>query len=108
MLLLTLGIARSASCACDCRATEMNKLGVDRIRKDKEIWLKYLTEAYHTTNWWQVTKAATIAVALGLPKTIEGLLDEALRRAEAKGEPKQPESVPSPTGRQHRIIDLDS
>ena len=62
----------------------MNRLGVQAIRNDKSTWIGYMTEAYHLSSWLEIAMAATLAVVYRYPKSIEGLLDEALRRAEEK------------------------
>jgi hypothetical protein len=62
----------------------MNRLGVDGVRTQRARWLQHLFESYDSTGWWERASAALLALKLGLPLTVEGLLDEALRRAEVK------------------------
>ncbi len=83
-LLAQLGIKPKSACKCVAKAKIMDQLGAAAIRADKATWIAYLTEAYNTTGWVMKATAAIQAFRHGLPKTIEGLLDEALRRAEEK------------------------
>ena len=84
LLLESLGIKAKSTCQCNARVAQMNRLGVQAIRNDKSTWIGYMTEAYHLSSWLEIAMAATLAVVYRYPKSIEGLLDEALRRAEEK------------------------
>lgn len=82
-LIAELGITAKSSCGCNKRAAEMDALGVEGVRATREQWIASILDGYHASSWWDVATAAVTAVRLGLPLTVAGLLDEALRRAES-------------------------
>jgi len=83
-LLAELGIKSRGGCGCNNQAAAMDVLGVEGVRVNREKFRKVLEDGYHASTWWECAKASAVAVKLGLPKTLDGLLDEALRRAEIK------------------------
>ena len=86
LLLEEMGITPKKTCGCNQRAAEMDAYGPAVVRQHKDTWVRFVTEQYHAASWWTCAKAAAIAVTHGLPLTIEGLIEEACRRAEAKNE----------------------
>lgn len=76
-----LGVKPKRSCQCDQRMKEMNQLGVEGCKRSHARILYTLMDAYDEASI--ATKATALAMALskGLPLTLEGLLDEAIRRA---------------------------
>lgn len=63
-------------------ARQMDEWGPAGCREHKEEILAHLRKAYSKTDWATVLKAGMIALAQGLPLTIEGLVDLAIERAE--------------------------
>lgn len=84
LLLASLSIQPKSSCDCTSKAAEMDRLGVEAVRAQRDVWMKHLTDAYHSSGWLEGATAAMLALTLGLPLSVQGLLDEAIRRAEAK------------------------
>lgn len=82
LMLKTLGIEETTGCGCQSRVRQMDAWGCDGCREYREEIVGWLTEAAWAAKLSAV-KAAALAVANGLPLTIGGLIDEAIRRAEA-------------------------
>jgi hypothetical protein len=61
---------------------KMDAWGPAGCREHRGEILAHLESAYSSTDWPTVLRAGTLAIAKGLPLTIEGLLAEAMRRAE--------------------------
>lgn len=89
-LLHSLGAEPHSSCNCAARAAEMNVWGIAGCREHREEIVGWLREAYAHTTWIDRMRAAGNAVLLGLAfkldwnDPIPGILDEAIRRTEAK------------------------
>jgi len=83
-ILSELGIKPTANCGCDAMVAKMNQWGADGCRLHREEILTHLHQAYNVSNILTKLKAGILALGQGLPLTLEGLLDEAIQRAEAK------------------------
>jgi len=82
-ILAQLGVQPKDSCGCGEMMAKMDRWGSDGCREHREEILAHLTEAYHHASWAEVLQAGGRAVALGMPKTLAGLLRLAIERAEA-------------------------
>lgn len=83
-LFKTMGLKPKSSCQCDARAAKMDRNGIQWCRDNRDTILGWLAEGYDHAGWLEKLKAGALAVTHGLPLTLEGILDEAIRRAEAK------------------------
>ncbi len=80
-----LGIKPTSSCNCNQLAANMDKWGVEGCRGEhRSLLLCSLQKAYGAADWKQKVSAGFAAIAKGLPLTLEGVLDEGIRRAEVK------------------------
>lgn len=88
-LLTSLGI-RPGDCECLRRMNLMDKWGVTRCKAHREKIIEWLRKEQKKRSWGETLKAASLAVTSGLAFKLNpldpapGLLDEAIRRAEAK------------------------
>lgn len=73
---------RDGSCRCLEKRTQMDYLGAAGCRQRFAELLAHLQGAYDEANVLTKLAAGVLALALGLPKSLEGLLREAIRRAE--------------------------
>lgn len=80
-LIAALGVQPDESCQCEQMRLRMNAWGPAGCRDHREEILAHLRAAYKKTDWPTVLKAGALAVAQGLPLTLEGLLDLAIERA---------------------------
>lgn len=83
-LLNELGLHATEKCNCATRAGEMDKWGVLGCRERREEIVAWLAAEYDATSWPQVAAAGWRSLAAGLVPTIPAIVDEAIRRAEAK------------------------
>ena len=81
-ILDSLGIQPIASCQCAAKQAEYNRNGVEWCKANREAILADLKTAYDEASLLTKLRAGAKAVALGMPLTIEGLLDLAIERAE--------------------------
>jgi predicted Fe-S protein YdhL (DUF1289 family) len=79
-----LGIQATSTCQCATRMAEMNTRGVEGCRRTREEILVWMRESYDEAGVLTILRAGANAVAQGLPLTLEGLLELAIERAEAK------------------------
>ena len=90
LLLRELGLRGRSGCYCASLARGMNAWGVAGCRERRGEIVAHLRRAQARAGWVEKVKAAALAVASGLAFKLDpldpapGLLDEALRRAEAK------------------------
>jgi hypothetical protein len=78
------GVSSREGCNCDLHIDQMNRWGVEGCREHREEILGWLREGAKNYGWLEKLQAGINAKRLGLPLTIEDLLDESIRRAEAK------------------------
>lgn len=87
-LLASLGLHGSGGCGCASLAARMDAWGVAGCRERREEILAHLREKAAGAGWLETLKAGYLALSQGLLfdplDPAPGLLDEALRRAEAK------------------------
>ncbi len=81
-LLTELGFNESMGCGCKSMITRMNILGPQGCREQIESIEAKLNESKKLVSWWDLGGAFANAVRLGLPKTVRGLILEAITRAE--------------------------
>jgi len=77
---------KDLSCGCKSMIDKMNRWGAEGCKKEnnrKEI-LEHLNKQKHLTPLGGKLKAGALAIKHGLPLTVEGLLDEAIKKADAK------------------------
>lgn len=92
-LLASLGLTPPGGCGCDDLAARMDAWGVAGCRERREDILARLRANAAKVGWLAKLKAGALAVAVGLAFRLDprdpypGLLDEAIRRAEAKAPP---------------------
>ena len=88
-LLESLGVKHTNSCSCISRAEQMNAWGVAGCRDHRDEILGWMREGQDQFGWREKLTAATRAVTTGLAFRLNpldpfpGILDEAIRRAEA-------------------------
>ncbi len=88
-LLESLGVKHTNSCSCISRAEQMNAWGVAGCRDHRDEILGWMREGQDQFGWRDKLTAATRAVTTGLAFRLNpldpfpGILDEAIRRAEA-------------------------
>jgi len=86
-LLASLGIAPLSNCPCKARACQMDAWGPAGCREHRAVIIGWLNESW---NWKAAAGAARQAVVSGLATRLNpldpvgSLVDEAIRRAEAK------------------------
>ncbi|MBC7857097.1 MAG: hypothetical protein IAF94_27010 [Pirellulaceae bacterium] len=89
-LLAELGIEANASCACAARSAKMDAWGIEGCKAHRETILAWLAEGYDTAGFGQKVNAGFLSIGSGLIFKLSaeglfpGLLNEAIRRAEAK------------------------
>ena len=81
-MLKQLGVNSSDACKCVQKQREMDKLGVGGCRRDFDKLLAHLRTQYDEASVATKLRAGAQAVRHGLPKTLKGLLAEAIRRSE--------------------------
>lgn len=77
-----LGLRAKGGCGCNSLKDQMNRLGVEGCRREKGRLLAALGANAEKFSWLDKLRAGAAAIAGGLPLTLEGLLDEAIRRAD--------------------------
>ena len=82
-LIASLGV-EPAGCGCDGFAAKMDRWGVEGCRHRMAEIAERLRGQAERLGWREKLKAGALALANGLPLTIEGLVEEAIRRAEEK------------------------
>jgi hypothetical protein len=102
LLLADLGLHGQEGCGCAGMALQMDRWGVAGCRERRQEILDWLHRQQAQTGWWSQLKAAARAARAGLAFHLDprdpaaGLLDEALRRAEAlEGPPPPPKVAPA-------------
>jgi uncharacterized protein CbrC (UPF0167 family) len=101
VILAELGIADAVGCGCASRVAEMDARGPVWCQEHRAEIVGWLKEAAASRGWVEKARAAARAV-LGLafrpdPRDVYGsLVDEAVRRAEAKAVPPAPLPPPDP------------
>ena len=86
-LIEDIGVRPSASCQCERRAAQMNDWGVAGCRENHAVIIGWLKESFHELTLWNKVKLAAASLTaswLNPLRPFESLLDEAIRRAEAK------------------------
>jgi len=79
-LLAEIGFAKTKACGCASMAKTMDSIGIEACKGGfREHILKRLSSESLKHNWWSLVKVAAHGYL-----TVESLLDEAIRRAEAK------------------------
>jgi hypothetical protein len=71
-------------CNCQEWIDRMNRWGVDGCREHRAEIIAHLEEEKDSATLTEKLKAGVLAIANGLPLTIGGLVDEAIRRAEVR------------------------
>jgi len=93
-LLAVMGIVPGPGCECNARAAEMDVLGVEGCRRERETILGWLREGQARWGWLEKVTAAAKAVASGLACRLSitdpygSLVDEAIRLAELAKNPE--------------------
>lgn len=77
-----LQITKTDGCNCDEWISRMNAWGIAGCQEHRGEILTHLNKAYKSASNLTKIQAGFAAFSQGLPLTLEGLLDEALRRAE--------------------------
>lgn len=77
-------IRPNASCGCDAKATQMNVWGIAGCKANRIIILGWMQDAYDSASIAEWVQAGAIALGRGKPKTLAGILDEAIERAATK------------------------
>jgi hypothetical protein len=80
-LIAELGITPTASCGCEAMRQQMNRWGVEGCRENRAEIMAHLQKAYDEASLIEKATALANAAAKRLPKSLERLLDEALRRS---------------------------
>jgi hypothetical protein len=75
-------IPEPAGCGCRRFEAKMNRWAVEGCRKNYAAIEKHLIEQRKKTSEFILARAAILAVRHGLPKSLPGLIAEAIRRAE--------------------------
>lgn len=84
-MLSSLGLHGEQGCGCDDFAAEMDRWGVEGCRARAAEIAAHLRVQAERVGRAAKLKAGLLAVTQGLPLTYEGLVEEAIRRAERKG-----------------------
>lgn len=79
-----LGIKPKASCGCKAKARQMDSWGIEGCREHREEILEWMKDAYESSSLAEWMAAGASAFWQRKPKTLAGLLDLAIERAEAK------------------------
>lgn len=82
IMLGQMGIKSEGSCGCFEKQVQMDYLGSMGCRKERAKFLEHLKTAYKKADIPTKATALKLAIREGLPLTLGGLLDEAIRRAE--------------------------
>lgn len=88
-IMASIGINPSASCDCNGKAEKMDQWGVAKCREERETIANWLREGAPRWKWTEKLAAGAAAIATGLAFQVNwadpfpGLIDEAIRRAEA-------------------------
>lgn len=96
-LLESLGVGSVENCSCRARMEEMNRIGVAQCRERRDEIAGWLRDGQSQFGWAAKLGAAARSVSSGLAFKLDwtdpfqGLVDEAIRRAE--------DGSPSPTAR---------
>lgn len=80
-VLISLEVVATKKCRCDAIRREMNRLGVEGCRQKKTELLAELRKGYDESSLATKLNAARLALANGLPLSLEGLFDLAVERA---------------------------
>jgi hypothetical protein len=94
-LLGSLGFKTDQSCGCEEVKNWMNRLGVDGCRRERQRIIDHLGGEWGKTAFGKKLVAAFKAAVSGVPLTIPGLVDEAIRRAALLGFAPAPVSAPA-------------
>lgn len=92
-LLESLGVNAGPTCDCRKRANDMDIMGIEGCKENREIIIGWLREGQERWGWKDKMKAAAKAVQTGLAFKLNpldpfpGLVDEAIRLAEASPRP---------------------
>lgn len=81
-MLNLIGLGTFGGCGCNGMARKMNEWGPQGCREHFDEIHQWLKNAARTTKWKAYIKAGWNAVTNGIPVTIDGLIHEAIRRAE--------------------------
>lgn len=82
-MLKQLGVtANAGSCRCLEKRAQMDYLGPEGCRQRLPDLMAHLQKAYDESDVITKIRAGALAIALGLPLSLEGLLSESIRRAE--------------------------
>jgi hypothetical protein len=88
-LLAELGSQPTSGCGCAAKAAQMNAWGIDGCRDHREDIVEWLKEAYTHATWLETIRAGWRGLWVVNPlEPFGSLVDEAIRRAEAKGKGK--------------------
>lgn len=74
---------------CSLRAGQMNAWGVEGCREHRSEIIAWIEQAAKDRSWLATIAAGVNAARHGLPLTIAGLVEEAIRRSEAKSAAKK-------------------
>ncbi len=80
-LIMEYGLSEKAGCNCGPIAAELDGWGVDQAERRRDEIIAHLAKNRAKASWVEMVMAGTKAVANGLPLTLGGLVDEAVRRA---------------------------
>jgi hypothetical protein len=83
-LFAELGITEKPGCNCKAIAADMDRAGVAGCRKRRDYFLGKLNENAQLYSLGEKIKACKAAWSAGVPLTLAGMFDEAVRRAAAK------------------------
>ena len=87
---------KNLGCKCQAMIDKMNRWGVKGCRDHKAEIAKHLNEQKHLTPMKEKINAGILAWTAGLPMTVDGMIDEAIARAEKKGASCNKQPPPSP------------
>lgn len=96
LLISSLGLSGASGCGCNNKAALMDSWGISGCQERREDILTWLRGQYKKRSWLETLKAGINTITTGLLFSIDpldpapGILEEALRRAEAKLAPKEP------------------
>lgn len=83
-LLRELKVQPKKGCPCNQRRWQMDEWGIDGCHANRATIIAWMQDGFDLAGLGEKLKAGALALAKGLPLTLDGLLDEAIRRAEAK------------------------
>lgn len=84
LILGSLGVVPTSGCQCAERMNQMDAWGPELCRQNRDTILGWLRESYDEAGVLDKLRAGANAVAQGLPKSIEGILDLAIERSETQ------------------------